>query len=296
MAAQLDEAERARWEARVRESAQSWKQAAANAARRPPPGERGPGPGAGAGEALGGAAARWPSQPAMSSRWSIHRAPSGDNPAAHGAAASFVSALTARMRQRRSGSGGGAPHSYEELGDENVERAINIVTGAAFWLRLGQGVEAVCVGELRGALLAHSLLGCPGVATLLGNLCHTVNEGHVPMKQVRRAGRGPHKLLGARCVRRAAAPGAARCAPARRGAGARSAGALWLRPIHTLPHPLSKPTRPNQPTSRGGTLPSGCAHTSKEVGRRRRATHVNRCRRGSSPACPRPRGSSRHAG
>jgi hypothetical protein len=59
------------------------------------------------------------------------------------------------------------------------------VTGAAFWQRLSQGIEVVCVGELRGALLAHSTLGCPGVSTLLGNLCHTI-EGHSSLHKVRR--------------------------------------------------------------------------------------------------------------
>jgi hypothetical protein len=45
----------------------------------------------------------------------------------------------------------------------------------------------ICIGELRGALLAHSALGCPGVSTLLANLCSTIGDEHASLEQVRGA-------------------------------------------------------------------------------------------------------------
>lgn len=91
---------------------------------------------------------------------------------------SFMQLLARRVRS------GGAGAAVPELGDETCERPLNIVTGCAFWRRLRVGIEVVCVGELRGALMAHSALGCPGVSTLLANLCHTVEEAHVPLAKV----------------------------------------------------------------------------------------------------------------
>jgi hypothetical protein len=73
---------------------------------------------------------------------------------------------------------------FTELGDEDVDRPLNVVAGTAFWRRLSAGIEIICIGEMRGALLAHSALGCPGVSTLLGNLCSTMDETHHVLSKV----------------------------------------------------------------------------------------------------------------
>jgi hypothetical protein len=110
--------------------------------------------------------------------------------------ASIMFRGTSILQRSQSGSGRfnavvGSPslsarsNSFAELGDEECERPLNIVTGTAFWRRLSAGIEIICVGEMRGALLAHSALGCPGVSTLLGNLSCTMDETHTTLGKVR---------------------------------------------------------------------------------------------------------------
>lgn len=109
--------------------------------------------------------------------------------AAAGAAAGGCGRSTmARARQRRAAAAAAA--AFEELGDEHLAAGLGIVTGAAFWRRLAQGVEVLCVDAARGAVMAHSALGCPGVATLLGNLIETEDDGDVTMERVGASTRG----------------------------------------------------------------------------------------------------------
>eukprot|EP00879_Flechtneria_rotunda_P021712 GHRR01022893.1.p1 GENE.GHRR01022893.1~~GHRR01022893.1.p1 ORF type:complete len:313 (+),score=70.59 GHRR01022893.1:135-941(+) len=48
-----------------------------------------------------------------------------------------------------------------------------IPTGCLFWKRFGQNLHVICLGEIKHALMAHTLVGCPGVLALISNLCGT---------------------------------------------------------------------------------------------------------------------------
>jgi hypothetical protein len=194
IASQLDDP--ARWREQVDAASQRWAAAASPDA---PPGAGG-----------GGYSALRP--PAAT------RPGSGSGSGSGSAARQLLArSMTALRRGSFFGPGPRPASPYEELGDEKCERTLNIVTGAAFWRRLSAGIEVICVGELRGALLAHSALGCPGVSTLLANLCSTIGDEHSSLRQVGLHSCGSGRRRGGwdgNLVRGAGQPGASeKCPP-----------------------------------------------------------------------------------
>jgi hypothetical protein len=55
----------------------------------------------------------------------------------------------------------------------------------AFWTRLCRGLTIVCTSELQQALLGHSCMACPGIATLVSNLCHNISLHGMEIQEVR---------------------------------------------------------------------------------------------------------------
>lgn len=50
-------------------------------------------------------------------------------------------------------------------------------TGAIFWHHYGRSMRVMCLSDVKHAMMAHTLLGVPGVMTLLSNLSSTADYG-----------------------------------------------------------------------------------------------------------------------
>jgi len=57
--------------------------------------------------------------------------------------------------------------------------------GGHFWKRFGESIHVLCLGELKHALMAHSVVGAPGAITLLSNLVTSADFGTEAMWKVR---------------------------------------------------------------------------------------------------------------
>lgn len=57
-------------------------------------------------------------------------------------------------------------------------------TGATYWRKYGHSLRVMCLSDLKHAMMAHTLLGVPGVMTLLSNLSTTADFGSDSQSQV----------------------------------------------------------------------------------------------------------------
>lgn len=61
-----------------------------------------------------------------------------------------------------------------------------VLLGAeGFWQRFARDLTIQCVTEIKYSLLGHSLMGCPGLVTLVTNLVRGVDEGDMLPGEVR---------------------------------------------------------------------------------------------------------------
>eukprot|EP00878_Enallax_costatus_P004556 GHUV01004797.1.p1 GENE.GHUV01004797.1~~GHUV01004797.1.p1 ORF type:complete len:827 (+),score=239.90 GHUV01004797.1:555-3035(+) len=69
---------------------------------------------------------------------------------------------------------GGRDRSYRTSVKTNESE---VATGAAYWRKYGHAMRVMCLSDLKHAMMAHTLLGVPGLMTLLTNLSTTADFG-----------------------------------------------------------------------------------------------------------------------
>eukprot|EP00775_Hariotina_reticulata_P006540 gene6540-6766_t len=57
------------------------------------------------------------------------------------------------------------------------QQLTTVSMGCHFWKRFGESIHVLCLAELKHALMAHSVVGVPGVITLLSNLVTSADFG-----------------------------------------------------------------------------------------------------------------------